>query len=227
MTVSGVANSNANSSSDDDVEDETYMPSRQVHPHGKGKRLASASGSGAVRDEEIEEEDNGDDGADDGDGEEEEETFDVEQINPSSYVHMGTPIFRQPQNPNWREKISYKCKTDLVREKRKENSMLDEKEPNIDYTFHTTFQQDFYESVIIPKTKPMAISYWIDWNYMEGKSDRIFDEVVTACRAKHLRDAMAFQKNWNNEMITPFFTTLYVEDKGYKKIPLNDRGKAV
>jgi hypothetical protein len=30
---------------------------------------------------------------------------------------------------------------------------------------------------------------------MEGKSDMIFDEVVSACRAKHLRDIMAFRKN--------------------------------
>jgi hypothetical protein len=35
---------------------------------------------------------------------------------------------------------------------------------------------------------------------MEGKNDRIFDEVMTACRAKHLRELMSFQKNWNNEI---------------------------
>jgi hypothetical protein len=45
-----------------------------------------------------------------------------------------------------------------VREKRKKNPMLVEKEPGIDYRFHTAFQQDFYESVIITKTKPMVIS---------------------------------------------------------------------
>jgi hypothetical protein len=30
---------------------------------------------------------------------------------------------------------------------------------------------------------------------MEVKHDVIFDEVVGACRAKHLRDVMSFQKN--------------------------------
>jgi hypothetical protein len=49
---------------------------------------------------------------------------------------------------------------------------------------------------------------------MEGKHDRIFDEVVAACRAKHLRDVMTFQKNWNNEIIDQFFATLYVEERG-------------
>jgi hypothetical protein len=101
-----------------------------------------------------------------------------------------------------------------VKEKRKENPRLVEKEPGIDYWFHTTFHQDFYESVIITKTKPVAISQWIDWTYMEAKHDVIFDEVVTACRAKHLRDVMSFQKNWNNEIIAQFYATLYVEERG-------------
>jgi hypothetical protein len=52
---------------------------------------------------------------------------------------MGTPTFLIPQNPDWRDKISYKGKTDLVREKRKENPRLVEMEPGIDYRFHTTF----------------------------------------------------------------------------------------
>jgi hypothetical protein len=49
---------------------------------------------------------------------------------------------------------------------------------------------------------------------MEGKHDRIFVEIVAACRAKHLRDVMSFQKNWNNEIITQFYATLYVESGG-------------
>jgi hypothetical protein len=71
---------------------------------------------------------------------------------------MGTPVFRLTLNLDWREKISSKGKTYLVREKRKENPRLVEKERSIDYRFHTAFQQDFYESVIITKTKAVAIS---------------------------------------------------------------------
>jgi hypothetical protein len=55
-------------------------------------------------------------------------------------VHIGTPIFWLPQNLDWREKISYKGKIDLVRENMKENSRLIEKEPGIDYRFHMAFQ---------------------------------------------------------------------------------------
>jgi hypothetical protein len=130
---------------------------------------------------------------------------------------MGTPTFWLPLNLDWRKKIIYKSKIDLVRKKRKENPRLVEKEPCIDYRFHTEFQHDFYESVIITETKPMAISQWIDWTYMEGKHDKIFDKVVGACRPKHLRDVMAFQKNWNNEIITQFFATLYVEERGIQR----------
>jgi hypothetical protein len=122
------------------VEDDTYMPSPRAHPHRKG--LASASASVAASDEEEieEEEDSGNenDGVE-GDDDEDEEVFDVEEINPTSYIHMRTPVFRLPLNPDWREKISYKGKTDLMREKRKENPRLVEKEPDIDNRFHTVF----------------------------------------------------------------------------------------
>jgi hypothetical protein len=95
--------------------------------------------------------------------------------------------------------------------------MLIEKEPGIDHRFHTVFQQDFYESVIIPKNKPVAISQWIDWNYMESKNDRALNEVVIACRVMHLRDAMTFKKNWNNKIISQFFVNLYVEERGERR----------
>jgi hypothetical protein len=55
---------------------------------------------------------------------EEEEIFDVQEINPPNYVHMGTLIFWLPQNPDWREKISYKGKTDLVRKRGKKIQCL-------------------------------------------------------------------------------------------------------
>jgi hypothetical protein len=192
------------SSDDDDVEDETYIPTPRAPHHGKGKGLASASGSGAAN-EEIEEEAEGDD------GDEEEEIFDVEEVNPPNYVQMGTPIFKQPLNPDWRTKVSYKGKTELFWEKRKENPRLHTREAT-DYRFHTFFQQDLYESMIITKGKPIAISQWIDWSYMENKHDLIFDDVVAACRAKHLRDVIAFKNKWNNEVIAQFFATLFVEE---------------
>jgi hypothetical protein len=100
MTISGDIIPNANSSSDNDVEDETYVSSPQARPHGKG--LTSASGSGAARNDEIEEEYDGNDRAVGDNDEEHEEVFDVEEINPTSYIHMRTLVFRLPLNPDWR-----------------------------------------------------------------------------------------------------------------------------
>jgi hypothetical protein len=51
---------------------------------------------------------------------------------------MGTPIFRQPLNPDFRAKVSYKGKTEIVREKRKENPRLQTRGAT-DYRFHTFF----------------------------------------------------------------------------------------
>jgi hypothetical protein len=90
--------------------------------------------------EEEEDGENGNDGAEGDDDVEDQEICDVEEINPTSYIHMGTPVFWLHLNSDWREKISYKGKTDLVRKKRKENLRLVEKEPGIDYRFHMTFQ---------------------------------------------------------------------------------------
>jgi hypothetical protein len=98
MMIGDDPDPNDNSSSNEGVEDETYVPSPQAHSHGKG--LASASGSGAMRDEEIEEKDDG------VDGEEEEEIFDVEEINPPSYVDIGHLDFRVPMDPIWRARLS-------------------------------------------------------------------------------------------------------------------------
>jgi hypothetical protein len=163
MTISGDPNpDNSSSSSDDDIGDDRYVPSPWACPRGKG--LASASGSGAARDDEIGEE--AKEGADGGDGEEEEEVFDVEEINPPNYVDMWPLVFRASTNPTWRVKVSYKGKTESVRENRR---ILAHTQPQdaYDYRFHSLFQQDFYESEIMTNSKLVANSQWIDWAYME------------------------------------------------------------
>jgi hypothetical protein len=47
---------------------------------------------------------------------------------------------------------------------------------------------------------------------MESKHDPIFDSVIAACKAKHLRDILAFKKNSNNEVIAQFYATVYFEE---------------
>jgi L-amino acid N-acyltransferase YncA len=49
---------------------------------------------------------------------------------------------------------------------------------------------------------------------MENKHDPIFDRVIAACQAKHLRDILAFKKDGNNEVIAQFYTTVSFEKHG-------------
>jgi hypothetical protein len=126
LTIDGAQNSSCQEeSSDEDIEDETYVPSPKAPHRSKGKGLASGSRSGTARN--VEE--SGD----------EEELFDVEEIVPRAYVHMGTPPFRQPQNPSWRENVNYMGKTKTVRDERRANPRLHTRDIT-DYRFHTFFQ---------------------------------------------------------------------------------------
>jgi hypothetical protein len=49
---------------------------------------------------------------------------------------------------------------------------------------------------------------------MENKHDLIFDGVIVAYQAKHLRDILAFKKDWNNEVIAQFYVTVCFEEHG-------------
>jgi hypothetical protein len=49
---------------------------------------------------------------------------------------------------------------------------------------------------------------------MESKHGPIFDRVIGACMTKHLRDLLAFKKDWNNEVIAQFYATVYFEEHG-------------
>jgi hypothetical protein len=137
ITISGDPNpNNSSSSSNDDIEDDTYVPSLRARPHGKG--LASASGSEAGRDDEIEEE--AEEGVDGDDGEEKEEVFDVEEINPPNYVDVGPLVFRAPTNPTWRVNVSYKGKTESVRQNRR-FVVRTQPQDAYDYRFHSLFSK--------------------------------------------------------------------------------------
>jgi hypothetical protein len=47
---------------------------------------------------------------------------------------------------------------------------------------------------------------------MDNKHDPIFDRVIAVCKAKHLRDILAFKKDWNNEVIAQFYATVCFEE---------------
>jgi hypothetical protein len=49
---------------------------------------------------------------------------------------------------------------------------------------------------------------------MENEHDPIYDGVIAACQAKHLREILAFKKDWNNEVIAQFYATVCFEEHG-------------
>jgi hypothetical protein len=83
-----------------------------------------------------------------------------------------------------------------------------------DYIFYSLFQQDFYESIIIIKSKSVTNSQWIDWAYLESKHDPVFDRGIAACMAKLLRDILALKKDWNNKVNAQFYATVCFEEHG-------------
>jgi hypothetical protein len=68
--------------------------------------------------------------------------FDVEEINPPNYADMGPLVFRAATNPTWWVKVSYKGKTEYVRENRR---ILARTQPRdaYNYRFHSLFSARF------------------------------------------------------------------------------------
>ena len=55
-------------------------------------------------------------------------------------------------------------------------SPLDVPKDTVDYRFHTRFQQDFYQSVILAKASIASEAQWVDWSHMANLGHEICDE---------------------------------------------------
>ena len=88
-------------------------------------------------------------------------------------------------------------------------SPLDVPKDTGDYRFHTRFQQDFYQSVILAKAGIASEAQWVDWTHMANLGNEICDEVAQMCQDRHIKDIMGFQHDWNKEVIAQFYATVY------------------
>jgi hypothetical protein len=59
-----------------------------------------------------------------------------------------------------------------------------------DYRFHTQFQQDLYETVIMKRRRIMSEAQWVDWHHMEEQQDPIYNQVIAACENHHIKKLM-------------------------------------
>lgn len=172
--------------SSDDDEEEEYQPSLT-------RTFVAASENMEIDDDSLEEAE----GSQDGD-ESAEEFEDGSEI-PVSHeagMNFGKLELRRPLNPSWRvnSKVSYKGKTDQVR-KLREVDPRPNKDRGVESRFWTFFQMDFYENVILSKNHPVAMAQWINWNALAAKDIPIFNKIIAACEANHIKDIMGFKQD--------------------------------
>jgi hypothetical protein len=47
---------------------------------------------------------------------------------------------------------------------------------------------------------------------MTEQHDPIFNQVIAACESRHIKKLMDFHYDWNIEIITQFYATLFIEE---------------
>jgi hypothetical protein len=102
--------------------------------------------------------------------------------------------------------------TKQVKKLRKIDPRLQQRDAS-DYRFHTSFQQNLYETVIMDR-RIVSEALWIDWEHMEAQQDPIYDQVIAACESHHLKILTGIHYDWNVEVIAYFYATLYIEERG-------------
>jgi len=173
--------SNGSSSSDDEVEDETY-------------RVEHRSGKGPVQQDNSEE----------GDDDEGEESEDVDDAGGDA------PVITKPRYPFGRAPTNYfgDGMTETVKRLRSENPYAEARSAR-DPRFWSSFQQDFYTTVILKKSKITHEAQYVDWEYMARKNNVIFNEVMAECANKRIKALMGFKHSWNKEIIAQFYATVF------------------
>jgi hypothetical protein len=53
------------------------------------------------------------------------------------------------------------------------------------------------------------MTQYVDWTYMESKSDPMFTKLSTVCGHQRVNELMDFRQDWNREIIAQFYATLH------------------
>ena len=80
--------------------------------------------------------------------------------------------------------------TETVKRLRGENHYAEARSAR-DNRFWSTFQQDFYTTVILKKSKITHEAQYVDWEYMARKNNAIFNEVMAECAKKGSKHSWA------------------------------------
>jgi hypothetical protein len=87
------------------------------------------------------------------------------------------------------------------------------KERGIDERFWTFFHQDWYDTVLYRKTKHVVSVQWFHFDYMRKKKDASFNRIIEACDFRGITNLLQFHYNWNQEIISEFYSTLFFDKK--------------
>jgi hypothetical protein len=79
--------------------------------------------------------------------------------------------------------------------------------------FWTFFHQDWYQTVLYPKSSPVVKQKYVDIEYMRNKKDMHFNRILEACDLHGITDLLQFRHNWNQEIISEFYSTLFYDMK--------------
>jgi hypothetical protein len=67
--------------------------------------------------------------------------------------------------------------------------------------------------VLYPKSSPVVKQQYVDIEYMRNKKDMHFNMILEACDLHGVTDLLQFRHNWNQEIISEFYSTLFYDKK--------------
>jgi hypothetical protein len=86
-------------------------------------------------------------------------------------------------------------------------------ERGTDERFWTFFHQDWYQIVLYPKSSPVVKQQYVNIEYMRNKKDMHFNMILKTCDLHGITDLLQFRHNWNQEIISEFYSTLFYDKK--------------
>jgi hypothetical protein len=87
------------------------------------------------------------------------------------------------------------------------------KERGIDERFWTFFHQHWYRTMHYLKSSLVVKHQYVDIEYMRNKKHMHFNRVLEACDLHEITKLLQFRQNWNQEVITEFYSTLFYDKK--------------
>jgi hypothetical protein len=87
------------------------------------------------------------------------------------------------------------------------------KERGTDERLWTFFHQDWYQTVLYPKSSPVVKQQYVDIEYMRNKNDKHFNRILGVCDLYGITDLLQFSHNWNQKIISEFYSTLFYDKK--------------